>query len=487
MESAALCSGLGRCGLCRVRFKDPRLAPEPVSDEYNVLGEPAVAQGWRLGCRHIAQPGMSIEVPVVGRARGIHAPRPLEHLSGALLAVDLGTTSLQWKAVSLQGDMLASGHCLNPQLGAGSDVMSRIAEALEPAGRSRLRGLLIQVLHSIVRETPAHVDALCVAGNTAMTAILLDKDLSGLAGAPYTVPDTGGRFVDLPGLPPTWVPFQPAPFIGGDIAAGVTALLHAGTPQPFLLADMGTNGEIALVLDSRTVFAGSVPLGPALEGIGLRNGVLAGPGAIVEFALSPQGLLPRLYEGEQPAADRITGITGTGYLSLIAQLRHCGALNTEGQPVRGACQPLAARILRTLRHLKRGGWQLELPFGLVLTADDVETLLKVRAAFSLAVRKVIESAGQLPATREGIAVWALAGALGEHVPRQALEELGFVPPGLGARLQCVGNTSLEGALQLLREPSLRAEQRNWHTVDVTTLSTFATEYIDAMRFESWHA
>ena len=486
VEPVALCSGLGHCGLCRVRFKNPQLAPNPSPDERYVLGETAIEQGWRLGCRHLSQAGITIEVPA-GRASGEHTEQTIKRASEVLVAVDLGTTSIHWKAVSPQGAVLACGRCLNPQLGAGSDVMSRVAEALKPDGRSRLRSLLVQTLHNIVQKTPARVSACCVAGNTAMTAILLDKDPSGLAGAPYAIPDAGGHYASLPGLPPVWIPFQPAPFIGGDIDAGVTALLNAGIAEPFLLADMGTNGEVALVIDRQTVFAGSVPLGPALEGIGLRHGVLAGQGAIVEFVLSPEGLQPRLYGGGPATADTISGITGTGYLSLITQLRLCGALNTQGQPVRGTHLPLAARVLRTLRCPKGEPWQLDLPFGLTLTADDVEALLKVRAAFSLAVRKIIEVAGQSAGMAGSISTWVLAGALGEHVSRQALETLGFVPSGLGSRLQCMGNTSLEGALQMLLTPALRGERRNWHVVDVTDSATFTSEYLQAMQFESWHA
>ena len=483
VEPAALCSGLGRCGLCRVRFCSPQEAPSPLPDECRVLGLPAIEQGWRLGCRHPVRAGIKIEVPAKIPVK--KTAQPLERSLRALVAVDLGTTSIQWKAITPTGIVLTSGRCLNPQLGAGSDVMSRIAMALEPESRALLRGLILQTLRNIVKEIPATVSELCVAGNTAMTAILLDKELSGLAGAPYTVPDVGGRFVELPDLPPVWIPFQPAPFVGGDIDAGVTGLLHAGVPYPFLLADMGTNGEVALVIDRQTVFVGSVPLGPALEGIGLQHGVMAGQKAIVEFILSPQGLQPRIYGSNQATADNVAGIAGTGYLSLITQLRCCGAMSAQGQPARELRLPLAARVLRGLHCPEGQPWRLDLPFGLALTAEDVEALLKVRAAFVLAIRKILEAAGQSPDATNSIAVWALAGALGEHVSRQALEQLGFIPRGLGPRLRCVGNTSLEGALLLLREPALRAERRNWHVVDVTTSATFATDYLEAMRFESW--
>lgn len=57
------------------------------------------------------------------------------------LAVDLGTTSVYWRALETDsGAAVALGHFLNPQAGAGADVVSRLAVAREPGGRARLAG-----------------------------------------------------------------------------------------------------------------------------------------------------------------------------------------------------------------------------------------------------------------------------------------------------------------------------------------------------------
>ena len=54
-------------------------------------------------------------------------------------------------------------------------------------------------------------------------------------------------------------------------------MLHSSpAPRfPLLLADMGTNGEFVLLRAGLPPLLASVPLGPALEGIGLRCGGIA--------------------------------------------------------------------------------------------------------------------------------------------------------------------------------------------------------------------
>ncbi len=471
----ALCSGLGRCGACRVRFWDGM--PEPCGADWEILGDRAVREGWRLACRHAAAPGMSVELP----------PPPAEKRTRAMiaegagpyrLAVDLGTTSIHWQLLDGAGQAVASGQALNPQMGAGSDVVSRLAASTNQAGRTRLCRLVVRFLRRILEEVGVSVEELCVAGNTAMTSILLDRDVTGLCAAPYRLTEPGGRSVAIPDLPPVWIPPQPAPFVGGDLSAGMATLLYGEKPQfPFLLADLGTNGEFVLAVDAERSFIASVPLGPSLEGIGLRYGGVADTGSISGFRLGPMGLLPAVIGGAEPRR-----ICGTGYLSLLDILLRIGFIDASGRLAEHGASPLAVRLLRTVRR-SDSGWSLPLPGGMELAAADVEEILKVKAAFSLALEALLAAAGL--ESRE-LAKICLGGALGEHVPDGALEQLGFLPQGLGARTVAAGNTSLRGAALLLGRPELRDRLVRWSEgcvlVDLTARPDFTALYMRHMAF-----
>ena len=496
----ALCSGLGRCGRCRLRFLDE--PPPPLPDETEVLGADALAQGWRLACRHrVPALGedacLRLELPAGTRAarrknpffgEGMAAPRTGAAGAPVALGIDLGTTSVHFRAEYLQekatDPVLTGGQFLNPQAGAGADVVSRLEVALRPGGRARLGELAREAVRHCVRHCEAaggRVERLCVAGNTAMTAILLDRDVRGLATAPGSLPCHGDETVSLSDLPPLYIPPLMAPFVGGDTSAGLAFLLHADPPRPLVLADLGTNGELALLDAADRLFIASVPLGPALEGIGPDCGQQAGPGSVTAFRLSPRGLEAVCGLASRPE-EPVRGISATGYLSLLALLRQWDIMDAQGHFVPRPPTPLGRRVSAGL-HARHGRPCLRLPHDLWLSARDVEELLKVKAAFSLALERLLAAAGVEAA---GLAQLCLAGALGEHVPAAQLENLGFVPSGLGARLRGVGNAALHGAVLLAREDALRARLSRICAgatlVPLVQDTDFHTQYLRHMRF-----
>lgn len=451
----AYCAGLGRCGLCAVRFQSD--APDPLPEELDALSAARVAQGWRLACRRPAAPGLRLELPFAFPEAGEEhqaAVLSRQPRNGLNLAVDLGTTSVHWQLEDA-GGVLARGEELNPQLAAGSEVMSRLGFALEsPENARALRDAVIGRLRPLVAA--GRVERMCVAGNSVMTALLLGWPLESLAAAPYRLPASGGIWTSLAAhWPPVYIPPLPAPFVGADVAAGL-AHVHFGmgrSPEyPFLFADMGTNGEFILALGPEECLGASVPLGPALEGVGMRHGTMAQPGAWGDFRLGPNGIAPVALPGEGPLElDASPRITGTGYLSLLALLHGLGLVDDQGRFSSGST-PLARRLAGSLRE-DASGRCFVLAGDVALTGRDVEELLKVKAAFNLAFSRLLREAGI--AARELKAVY-LAGALGGHVRLEVLQELGFAPLGMQSRMRALGNASLAGAALLLRSVEARA-------------------------------
>ena len=69
--------------------------------------------------------------------------RTLRQSTALLLAMLMVFSSVHWRALETDsGAAVAQGHFLNPQAGAGADVISRLAVAREPKGRARLAGRL---------------------------------------------------------------------------------------------------------------------------------------------------------------------------------------------------------------------------------------------------------------------------------------------------------------------------------------------------------
>lgn len=500
-----LCSGLGNCGLCRMRFLSTPPAATPKDEA--LLGSEDVAKGWRLGCRHQAAPGDEVLLPSdalqnTDAVKTAHtSAAPAAATPAALeLAVDLGTTSLVWSAFEPDGRVVAQGRELNPQIGAGSDVLSRLSAAMTPEGGARLQKATLDALRRIAAGLPAPLSRICLAANTAMTALTRGASVRGLSAAPYSLEFNGHCQEKLPGLPPVYFPPQAAPFIGGDISAGMAVLLRQNPEFPFLLADMGTNGEFVLALAPGESLAVSVPLGPALEGIGLSCGALAGvggaKGVITAFNLTPEGLQPVCANVEDHAgaaaedvwttetdAPRYSGISGTGYLSLVHILRNLDLVREDGRFNEPPALPLAQRLARQLRD-RAGQIELELPGKLRLTGMDLEEILKVKAAFSLALHSLLRAAQLMPAD---LRACCLAGALGRHVRADDLFALGFLPAALKSdRVKAVGNTALAGAELMLADPGARDLAAHWaagvRVLNLTEDNTFMQLYLNHMRF-----
>lgn len=494
-----LCSGLGRCGRCRMRYLSP--APVPLPEEHALLDARQLAEGWRLGCKHQPRGGARLELPPkveTLRVQGVLAGAfPTKERLHAGLALDLGTTSVQWLCLA-GGDVLLEGRELNPQMGAGSEVMSRLAFAAVPGNATRLRRLVLDRLHGLVRELEdlgVELRESCIAGNSVMTLLLLGRPLQGLSRAPYSLEYRAGESLLLEqGLPPVYLPPLIAPFVGADLSAGLAHVCHGlpeGAEYPFVLVDLGTNGEFILGLDKGRFLATSVPLGPALEGVGLSHGSLAEPGAVVRFEFHPAtGLVPRYYED---IPTDFTGITGSGYLSLLRRLKDLGVLGEDGgmNESTTALTPLGRRLMGRLLRDDRG-WRLPLPVLGAVGADgrrpclwpqDVEEILKVKAACNLALSRLLAEAGLAV---HGLRRLYLAGAMGEYLGVDNLEVLGFLPPGMDARTRILGNSSLRGARLLLERPELRQWLRDVapevQTLDLAGAVDFGEQFFKRMRF-----
>ena len=471
-----LCSGLGQCGKCRVRFVED--APLPVGPDTLILKEQDIDAGWRLACRHQPEDGMVIEVPKTTQSRHCHIGES-DHKS-LHMAVDLGTTSLHWSILD-GSKKVAHGSEPNPQMGAGSEVMSRLSFAATESGREVLQELVIERLAKIIAECTENsfgtVESMSIAGNPAMTYLLLGLDTSGLATAPYSLTYEGGTVETLGNLPPAYIAPLAAPFVGGDLTAGLVAILETKPEYPFVLADMGTNGEFILALSPDNYLVTSVALGPALEGVGLHYGATADTGVITSFTLSPHGLVPKVM-----GAKYGDGISGTGYLSLIHALRKINFISSDGLFNETQQAGLGKRLQERL-EVRHGILHLALPDSMYLSAEDIEEFLKVKAAFTFAFTRILETADISASQIQKI---YLAGALGEHAEVHDLEGLGFIPAGMGSRVETVNNTSLQGAERLLIDPSLRSMAEsltaNCEAVDLTADPDFTQTFMRHMRF-----
>ena len=391
-------------------------------------------------------------------------------------AVDIGTTTLAVELIDLRsGKSLGRTAAVNDQSPYGADVVSRISFAGAAEGNLELlAGVLRRQIDGLIAGLAGrhgvalrHIYEIVAAGNTAMGHILAGVPVKTLAAAPYHA-----AFADAPSLRASDLGFSVHPgcrvrlapnlgsFVGGDIAAGLSALDLANRPGQTLFIDLGTNGEIVLKRGARTTTT-STAAGPAFEGMTIGCGMLAVPGAVHAVGWK-NGPAARTI-GRGPAR----GICGTGLIDLLAVgLRH-GLVLADGRI------PSRSRTIRVAPRVS-------------LTQRDVRHLQLAVAAVRTGVRLMLGEASTTVARLDRVFV---AGAFGASLDVRNAMSVGLLPTMPAAKVTFVGNASLAGARKLLlarREfGRIEAFSRSVRHLSLASSPAFQKEFVKALRLEPY--
>ena len=265
------------------------------------------------------------------------------------IAIDLGTTTLAASLIELtSGRRLAMTGSLNPQRCFGADVVSRLDAAVGSEDSLREMAQLIRdALWRLIGELCGNsaipwkdIQQVAIAGNPAMQHILLELSVKSLAFPPYRPLSTAGTSrcaaeLGWPGETPIYIFPTPGGFVGGDTVAFLYGQMtnreaeeqasERISPAPTLYLDMGTNGEIALVVGD-AVWATSAAAGPAFEGGNLSCGMAALPGAISSVSLADDRVKLATIANSAPI-----GICGSAAIETVCQLLRQAIIEPGGR------------------------------------------------------------------------------------------------------------------------------------------------------------
>ncbi len=449
------CGGRGKCGKCAVSVAGAASALTPAEQE----------AGSRLSCQTVLLGDATVILPDTGRmeqiqfSHGVTGTDPMEGDYGA--AVDLGTTTLALSVYDLrQGTLLAQTGCANPQAAVAADVIGRIQAAME--GRledlSRMiREAISELLSKACAEAkvlPDRVKTLVLTGNTTMLYLLTNRSPECLSHAPFEA-DTlfGGETCLLNRR--VFLPRCMNAFVGADITCALLASGLCDREETALLCDLGTNGELALLVQGQ-LYVTSTAAGPAFEGAGISCGCGSIPGA-VDRAWVEDGRLHLHTIGDLPAV----GLCGSGLMDLIA-----AGLELEIIEDTGAMEE---------------PW--EFAPGVSLLPKDVRAVQLAKAAIAAGIHTMLHQAGLKP---EKVQRLYVAGGFGSHLNLSSAVAIGLVPPELEDRAVILGNAALTGASQILLNRHLwdRAESIGAMAIHVNLGGNpvFNQQYMEQMLF-----
>ena len=462
------CSGIGACGLCRIRVVEGEASP-PSSTERLQLDDEQLAAGERLACQTIPRGVLRVEICAPALHSGWHrlngAPfgtvdaealkpflsRPSAPDNPLAAAIDLGTTHLRFGLTDMTtGALLTDCWGDNPQSAYGADVMTRLQAAVQsPQAGREMQALVIDAIADGLLDMASRdgidlrrIASIAVAGNTAMLALLSgqgrERQLvqpahweAPLDCLPGSLTDWRRRWELSPAAEIEIV--QPlAGFVGSDLLCGLVACRFLDRPAPALYIDFGTNSEVAL-WDGAQLWVTSASGGPAFEG-GPRGSTLpAEPGAIRAVSRKGAGLAFDVI-GNRPAQ----GLCGSGLVDLVACLRADGVVSARGTFESDREDGFTFAVGRRRFRIGPG---------------DLDILQRAKAAIGVAVASLCRHAG-VPYHR--LASMVVAGAFGRHLNLASAQAIGLLPVIPSERVEVIGDAALAGCIAFTLSERARA-------------------------------
>lgn len=513
------CAGRGTCLKCKV-IAQPTVAGtadvlSPLDERELVgLSDAERAADYRLACRARVQGDVTVTLaPIVVYSNKMFRACDDYKKPGVPLglAIDLGSTTVAAFVTTLtSGNVCAGAAALNQQTAFGADVISRMAAALR--GPETARRLSMLAMSSIVQAVDAlklprnareRIEKVTIVGNCAMHHLLLGYPVDSLAELPFqphdraSVRHANSVFGDT--FPPGARVALP-PLVGGFVGSDALACLaYYGFDRatgPMAAIDLGTNGEV-LVTDglpprgTGRILVASTAAGPAFEGVNISCGTRAVDGAIISVRANLEdGSLDLATIGDQPPV----GLTGSGLLELMRELRRAGVVEPSGRLVKehptfghrlGVDERGVRRLLITDEAVDRRGveeGEEGRRVSLYLTQHDIRELQKAKGAIRAATEILMAQAGLKPADLERM---VLTGSFGSQLNVDAVLSVGMIPPVDPACVEPSANGAGFGAALFLDDEEFARGERiaaAAQQVDLDLDAEFNRRYVESMEF-----
>lgn len=326
-------------------------------------------------------------------------------------AVDLGSTTIDSCLFEIDsGRVVAENSKKNRQSLYGSDVINRILNAsrskeirekLTDIVRTQLKEMLFESLDASGLDISC-IERICISGNTTMISLLLGMDVASMGVAPFNHELKDSVTALYEGIT-VYLTGCVSAFIGGDILSGIAYLEH-NDDKPFssdknvFFIDLGTNGEMILNAGGK-LYACSTACGPAFEG-----------------------------------CTRKQGVYGSSVIDVIAMLIKAKRITGEGV--------------------------IEEPFfdtgidvnNIHIDMDILRSILMAKSAIYTGIITLARRAGIQVCDIEKIYI---AGGFGFYLNLDNAMYIGLLPKEFKGKISVVGNTSLKGAMDIIKNDSVK--------------------------------
>ncbi len=404
-------------------------------------------------------------------------------------AVDIGTTTVTAVLCDLTtGKILSRASAGNAQIRYGADVINRIIAASRPGGSELLRKAVVEdtlrpMLEKMCSACGISADGiyrLCVASNTTMNHLFTGCFADPIRMEPYipTFFDTdafSGHDFALGIHPDARVLFAPnvGSYVGGDITAGTLISRMWSQPEFSVFVDLGTNGEIVFGNEDFLMCC-ACSAGPAFEGGDISCGMRATSGAIDRITIDPETMEPSFTTISSAAP---IGLCGSGIIDTVSELFRCGIISPKGVFVREG-----TRVRRDDSSIGRyiivegAEGQREVSIDEV----DIANFIRAKGAIFSAIVTMLRCVDMDMSMIEHIYI---AGGIGSGLNIRNAVSIGMLPKLPEESYTYLGNTSLAGAVCMLRSEDAKSKVAEIGTsltyLELSTQPGYMDEFVAA--------
>lgn len=424
------CGGKGTCGRCKVKLMKGHLTVDPLQQEK--LNKLRLGSDWRLACFCTCESDITLEIAQLESIiLADNSTFDFQPATGFGIAIDLGTTTLVAQLLNLRdGSVIDVETAVNPQVKYGSDVISRIQNALDGHQNELtmiIRTKIAAMINSLLENHPVNPGRALLVGNTAMHHLYCGLPVQSLSFYPFESPyinEYPFRGTELGWNVPEecHVMFYPSigSFVGSDILAGIAATKIHEKDEFTILIDLGTNGEIVLG-NRHKILSASTAAGPAFEGAKISQGMRATTGAI-SSVIEKNGCLSCHVIGNVPAK----GICGSGLIDAMAVFLENGTIGEFGE-------------------INSGEEKIHLAGEVWLTQQDIREFQLAKAAIAAGLQILMNKTG---ITYNEVSTIYIAGGFGNFITEENLAGTGIIETN-PEKINKMGNTALIGAKMFL--------------------------------------
>lgn len=381
------------------------------------------------------------------------------------IAMDIGTSGIRAQALDIETNEIISTVITLKHPLPGANVVDHLHFALK-VGRQEAHDLLMDDVNKVLDNLQvdlSQVTKFAVCGNPIQLSLFNNIEIRDLAfwgdevleRKDITPPSRNSTIVspkdvDLNLNEDVKVYIPPA--IKHEIGADALAMLYkTGVLDKkgiYIVADFGTNAEIALVMNGE-VFACSAAAGPAIEGQTIKNGRLAAPGSICDLNETDGEWRNFVLNNDLKAAEGDIVDPYDGSISLNSDL-DVEVLGITGTGVIAAFSLGIDDMLIEDSKIDTDDGKLHLQNDIYIDDDDISNIGKALGAFRAAFMTLAETADIL---LEDVDAIYMAGASGFYVDPLKSINVGQIPAS-SKRIYQVGNTSLDMAKDIVLNPDL---------------------------------